>query len=292
LTLDSHNLHTDPPLRNISDTALWVAVYRAMETDRKDALFRDPFARRLAGERGARIAESIPPGSRHNWAWTTRTILFDEFVTRRVSEGCDRVVNLAAGLDMRPYRMPLPATLTWIEVDLPDLLDYKESLIGSEAPACRVERVRFDLARRDGRRELFERAVGDARNATVVSEGLLIYLTREEVGSLADDLAATPGIRHWILDVTSPGLLKMLQRNIGTPLSAAQAPLKFGPEEGPGFFEPHGWRPVDVGSFLKTAARIRRLSPIMHLLSFLPESKGKQGNRPWSAVCLMEKKPR
>lgn len=31
-----------PLIRNVSDTALWVAVYRARETDRPDAVFRDP----------------------------------------------------------------------------------------------------------------------------------------------------------------------------------------------------------------------------------------------------------
>jgi O-methyltransferase involved in polyketide biosynthesis len=50
---------TGPLIRNISDTALWVAVYRARETDRPDAVFRDPFARRLAGERGEQIAQSF-----------------------------------------------------------------------------------------------------------------------------------------------------------------------------------------------------------------------------------------
>ena len=43
-------------LRHISDTAHWVAFYRALESERPDALFHDPFARRLAGVRGARIA--------------------------------------------------------------------------------------------------------------------------------------------------------------------------------------------------------------------------------------------
>jgi O-methyltransferase involved in polyketide biosynthesis len=32
------------------------------------------------------------------------------------------VVNLAAGLDTRPYRMALPAARQWIEVDLPSIL--------------------------------------------------------------------------------------------------------------------------------------------------------------------------
>jgi hypothetical protein len=34
------------PIRNISDTARWVAVYRAQETRRPDAQFCDPFASR------------------------------------------------------------------------------------------------------------------------------------------------------------------------------------------------------------------------------------------------------
>ena len=62
-----------PPIRNISDTARWVALYRAMETDRPDALFRDPLARRLAGEHGNRIHESIPQNARNVWAFVLLT---------------------------------------------------------------------------------------------------------------------------------------------------------------------------------------------------------------------------
>lgn len=56
------------PIRHISDTALWVAVYRAQESERPDAVFRDPLARRLAGERGAQIAATMPFAQRHAWS--------------------------------------------------------------------------------------------------------------------------------------------------------------------------------------------------------------------------------
>jgi O-methyltransferase involved in polyketide biosynthesis len=49
----------EPLIRDISDTARWMAVFRARETDREDAIFRDPFARALAGERGERIASAL-----------------------------------------------------------------------------------------------------------------------------------------------------------------------------------------------------------------------------------------
>ena len=57
-----------PAVRNISDTARWVACFRALETQRPDALFRDPYAERLAGERGFEIANSLPGGSKNEWA--------------------------------------------------------------------------------------------------------------------------------------------------------------------------------------------------------------------------------
>jgi hypothetical protein len=44
-------------------------------------------------------------------------VLFDRFISDAVAQGADMVVNLAAGLDARPYRMALPSHLQWIEVE-------------------------------------------------------------------------------------------------------------------------------------------------------------------------------
>src|SRR5689334_23330923 len=107
---------SEPHIRNISDTARWVAVYRARETERPDAVFRDPFARRLAGERGEQIVASIPFAEKNSWPFVARTWLVDKLIDDQVRQGTDMVVNLAAGLDARPYRMDLPRALQWIEV--------------------------------------------------------------------------------------------------------------------------------------------------------------------------------
>ena len=277
-------------IRNVSDTAIWAAVFRARENRRPDALFRDPFAERLAGERGERIARQMRAHDRHQWAWVMRTVLYDRFIAGQIAAGADMVVNLAAGLDARPYRMALPPSLAWIEVDLPDLLDDKERILTGDEPACRVERIRLDLSDAAARRELFARLGERASNALVITEGLLVYLTAEEVGALAEDLAAARGFRHWVLDIVSPGLLRMLQREVGEALEAAQAPLNFGPPEGPAFFENHGWRLVSVESPLKAAARAKRLSFLLRLVAKIPESPtGPKGKRPWSGICLFEK---
>lgn len=279
----------DSRIRNISDTAMWAAIYRARESERPVAMFRDPYARRLAGARGEEIAASMPFSEKATWAWVARTYLFDAFISEQIQQGVDMVVNLAAGLDARPYRMTLPSTLRWVEVDLAGILDYKDEILAVEKPVCALERVRLNLSDVDARRKLFERLGRDARKALILSEGLLIYLTGDEVGALARDLSAPLSFQRWVVDIASPGLLKLLQKNIGRQLSGAGAPLKFGPPEGPGFFEPAGWKPVDVRSPLQAAARFKRLSLGMRLLAMLPASNGKQGSRPWSGICLLAK---
>jgi methyltransferase (TIGR00027 family) len=161
----------DPTIRHISDTARWAAMYRARETEREDALFRDPFARRLAGERGEEIAKATPFHEKHSWSWVTRTYLFDSIISEQVAQGADVVINLAAGLDTRPYRMRLPASLKWVEVDLPDILDYKEEVLKPEKPVCSLERIRLDLSDAKGRRSLFDGLAGETAKALVITEG-------------------------------------------------------------------------------------------------------------------------
>jgi methyltransferase (TIGR00027 family) len=276
----------EPLIRNISDTALWTAFYRASESERPDAIFHDPFARRLAGPRGEQITGSFPGRERHAWAWVTRTYLFDRYIDEQVKQGADMVVNLAAGLDARPYRMTLPPSLRWVEVDLPDLLDYKEEILKNETPVCELEHVRLDLSDEPARRSLFARLGSQASKVLIVTEGLLIYFTADRVAALARDLAQPFSFQRWALELASPGLLRLLQKQLQPQLDKGGARIQFGPAEGPLFFLPYGWKPLEVHSLLKTAARLKRLSLGMRLLSLLPESKAEQGQRPWSGICL------
>src|SRR5437660_967 len=161
--------------------------------------------------------------------------LFDQFLLREVREGAELVVNLAAGLDARPYRMQLPATLQWMEVDLPEIISYKEGILRKDRPKCRLERIPMDLSDLATRRSYFRELNRLARKIVVLSEGLPIYFTPEEVGSLARDLSTGSHFRSWIIDLTSPGQLKLMQRTTGKQLSEAGAPFKFGPSEGADF---------------------------------------------------------
>jgi len=88
-----------------------VAAWRARESERPDALFREPLAARLAGEHGRRIIEHLPRRTFvGGWSAVIRTCIIDDLIRSSVAEGTDTVLNLGAGLDTRPYRMDLPAS--------------------------------------------------------------------------------------------------------------------------------------------------------------------------------------
>jgi methyltransferase (TIGR00027 family) len=279
-------MQTENSLRNISDTALWVAIYRARESERNDAVFRDPFARKLAGERGEQIAGEMQRGMSYEWPYVSRTYCFDKIVEDCVNDGADTVVNLAAGLDARPFRMELPGSLRWIEVDLPDMIDYKQEALAGETPRCQLERVKLDLTDQPARRELFARIGAGSKRCLVLCEGLLVYLSREEVIEFARDLHAQENFTDWGIDLCTPGLLKMLQKNLSA-LERVNAPLKFAPEEGPDFFTPLGWRPVEIASSLKVAAKLHRLPLLFRLFALLPDSKGRKPNAVWGGVIRL-----
>ena len=281
------------PITSVSDTARWVAMYRAMESERPDALFRDPYARRLAGPAGEQILAAMPQGRRWAWPMIVRTAVMDEIVLRLVTEhGVDTVLNLAAGLDVRPYRLDLPATLHWIDVDLEGILSYKEAALAGETPCCRVEFVRADLTDPAARRSLFQRVGTSARRVLVIAEGLLVYLTPENVTALATDLAAQPAFRWWLIDLGSPALLEWLRRSWGNQLRSGNAPMLFAPAEGTSFFAPTGWTEAEYHPILDEAVRLKRAPKMAWLwkaLGLFASKKRREQFKRFSGIVLLDR---
>jgi methyltransferase (TIGR00027 family) len=280
-------------IENISDTARWVAVYRAMESARPDAIFRDPFADRLAGDRGRAILDAMPQGRTLAWPMIVRTAVFDEIVLDAVrNQGTDLVVNLAAGLDARPWRLDLPPSLHWVDVDLPGILNYKTESLKGEPTACRYEAVTADLRDVEGRRALFSRLGASSSRALVLSEGLLVYLQPEQVAALAADLHAQPSFKEWMIDLASPQLLKRMKRMWGKNLEGGGAPFVFAPSEGTDFFRPHGWREERFLSLWEEAGRLQRTMKgawFWNLAGrFLPR-KTRENVRRFSGLVLLER---
>jgi methyltransferase (TIGR00027 family) len=246
-------------IENVSDTALWVAVYRAMETARPDAIFRDPFAEGLAGSKGLKIVGEMKQGRMMAWAMIVRTAVMDEMIMDRINNaGVDTVLNLAAGLDTRAWRLALPAALRWIDVDLPAITEYKQSYMRDEKPVCDYEAIAADLTNGPVRDAVFAQVGRSARSLLVITEGLLIYLSEAEVTSLARALHDISPARYWITDIASPMLLEWMRKSWGKSVEKGNAPFKFGPEDSTAWFASVGWRETAYKSAMVEAQRLDR----------------------------------
>lgn len=281
-------------INNVSDTARWVAVYRAMETERPDAIFRDPFAARLAGEQGKNIVDGMKQGRAMAWAMITRTAVMDEIILERIKGGgVDTVLNLAAGLDARAWRMPLPASLRWIDVDLPAMSEYKSTLMRGETPACHYEAIPADLTSDAVRDALFATIGASAKTMLVITEGLLIYLEQSQVESLARAIHAMPSARWWLSDIASPMLLKVMEKSWKQALDKANAPFKFGPDDSAAFFKPLGWRELLYKSSMLEARRLKREMKWMWLYrligTFTMSAENRKKMERISGIILLER---
>ena len=255
-------------IENVSDTAFWIAHCRALETERPDALFRDPLARLLAGDHGRKIANAMPVRFITAWVVAIRTRVIDDYIRSSIAQGVDTILNLGAGLDTRPYRLDLPESLVWIEADYPHIVEFKENQLAREKPRCQLERVKLDLASLPERRKLLASVNARAGKMLVLTEGVVPYLSLEEAASLADDLRALDRARCWIVEYISPQASKYRSR--GRMKQFMQnAPFKFAPQDWFAFFQAHGWRSREIRYLVDEGDRLHRpiqLPPFLRLV--------------------------
>jgi O-methyltransferase involved in polyketide biosynthesis len=154
--------------------------------------------------------------------------------------------------------MELPPALRWVDVDFPAMIEYKTHELRAETPRCRYDAVAADLSNAAERREVLNRVAGGASRVLILAEGLLIYLTEEQVRALATDLAAMPGARWWFIDLASARLLEWMNRSWGKSVQAGTARFMFAPKEGTKFFDPTGWTEERFISSTDAAKRLNR----------------------------------
>ena len=273
-------------ITHVSDTARWIAAYRAIESRRSDALFRDPLSDRLAGTRGHAIVAKAPILMARGGMVIARTKLIDDLVLDCIRCGADLILNLAAGLDTRPYRLALPETLKWVEVDLPGLIAEKETLLLGERPVCQLARECVDLTDPNAFAALLDRLSTQAGRVAVIAEGLLMYLPVAAVEQVTRQMAGNPAIRWWILSLNSSGAVNMLRSSFGRDLGGVE--LHFAPRDGVAFFEHRGWKVTEVVPLVHAARRFRRGTWwLRQLARFIPKGDPRNPPKRWGAVVRL-----
>jgi len=250
-------------ITHVSDTALMVAACRALETELEDAFVRDPFASRLAGERGPAILGALPHSTVLRFGVAIRTRFLDELLLEALAANpISTVLSVGCGLDTRPWRLNLAPELRWIETDFADVLDYKDRLMSGETPRCRRERLAADVNEPAGRRALWE--VAGTAAALMITEGLLMYLPAAAVEALAAESRCETGVTHWIADITTTTFSQALPGRSDTmrPIRHVQADDHLRGEGILDVVRRHGWTTAAWRSYITDVGfaldRIRR----------------------------------
>jgi methyltransferase (TIGR00027 family) len=248
----------DGEITHVSDTALMVAACRAHETELEDAFVRDPFAARLAGERGLAILHALPYSNLLRLGLAIRTRFVDELLLEALRDHpITTVLSVGCGLDTRPWRLDLQKNLRWIEFDFADVLDYKDQLMIGETPRCRRESLTVDLNDPVQRRAMYE--AGGSAPALMITEGLLLYLPAATVEALADESSSQSSVRHWISDVTTSAFSRVLGGGTDTmqPIRHVQASDSLKGEQILDVVQRHGWTTSAMRSYITDVGFVR-----------------------------------
>lgn len=188
-------------------TALGVAAVRAQESLRSDRLFDDPLAARFLAAAGrqappADVGEAeraVPP----QWRMLMRSIpirtrFLDECVRAALVAGVRQLVLLGAGLDTRAFRLDWPPSCRVFEVDLPEMVGFKQRVLtdAGALPGCERIVVPADLTA-DWSGPLTAAGLNTSAPSAWIAEGVLMYLStehNEQVLSRVGELSA-PGSR-------------------------------------------------------------------------------------------------
>ncbi|OBI41299.1 hypothetical protein A5706_07775 [Mycobacterium sp. E796] len=209
---DSWDLKT-----GVGATATLVAAARAVASRQTDPVIRDPFAEVLVRAVGLKLFRQLLDGTIDfcdldaDWMpayFGMRSRSLDDFALDACRSGVRQAVILASGLDCRAYRLGWPSAMSIYEVDQPQIIEWKRSVLTGLGwpPAEGHHCLGIDL-RQDWPTALRQAGFDDAQPTVWILEGILIgYLPSRAHDEILDAITAlsAPGSRLGADYVYSP----------------------------------------------------------------------------------------
>ncbi len=275
--------HTAPT--GIGATSLGVAVLRARESSRTNRLFNDAYAQAFVdrADPGGSMWKSRPngPDFLHLMAGqvSVRTRYFDDALLQAATAGIDQVVLLACGMDSRAFRLGWPTGTTVYEVDQPEVLAFKSTVLQEmhARPHCERIEVAVDL-RSDWPARLRNAGFDPGKPTSWLAEGILYALDPAAADLLLARITAcsTPGSTLACDHAEDSALLRTARAAISPELVSM---WQGGPSGDLGaWLRDGGWN-ADIVEVAQVAAEYSRPAPS----AFDPNTDG--AGRAWLATA-------
>jgi O-methyltransferase involved in polyketide biosynthesis len=251
------------------ETMLVTLYGRALETDSKDPILRDPAAK----EAVSRIDydfEHLNVKWNDILAISARAKMFDLWTEEFLAKNPKAVaLHLGCGLDSRVYRVNPSPDVLWFDVDYPEIIDLRKRLF--------PERAGYQMIASSVTEADWLNQIPADRPALVVAEGLMYYLKEEDVQSLVKRIVERFPSGQIMFDAISKRYLKMQKTNVG--ISATGARMWWGVDD---VHELEKWNPrinllTNLSVMDKDFPNIKKMSSgmkaVLRVLSLIPALK-------------------
>lgn len=204
-------------LTGVMETLLPVLYSRVYETQQPSPILKDPVAQTWVNKIDYDFSQ-FDTAFQNNLGVAIRTFILDDYAKQFIEAHPQaRIINIAAGLDTRFYRMD-NGQLTWIELDLPDSIAVRQQLMQE------TER-HYTLATSALDTQWMDDLASDQPTLFIV-EGLLMYLTEDEIKGMLSAIADRFTNAELLLEVL--GRTQATRTHQNDAISKTDAQFKFG----------------------------------------------------------------
>jgi methyltransferase (TIGR00027 family) len=236
-------------MKPISKTAFYCCGVRMQDAATSNPVCGDIYAKDFMNEDGLRVLEAFRDETSPNATNVVRHRIIDDFLRQELAADAGVcVVTIGAGFDSRPYRL---TGGTWIELDEPQIIAYKNARLPVENSENVLHRIPVDFAT-DSLEEKLS-AFANCRPVVIVIEGVFVYLDEEEISQLLQQLHRVFPQHKLICDLVSRDFFEKYSKTLHEKINDIGTSFKFTADEPEKIFLANDYRRTEWISIVERA---------------------------------------
>ncbi len=236
----------------VSNTAFYCCGVRMDDARRKRPVCNDIHAHKFMDRRGLEIYQPFRTETMPNISNISRCRLIDDLVAAELAKSASvTVVTIGAGFDTRPYRLDGG---TWIEIDEPQVIEYKNERLPVAECANALTRIPIDFARDSLLEKLSP--IEASENVVIVIEGVFIYLDAPSIENTLRQVQQRFAQHLLLCDLMNRKFFDKFAQSVHAKLVASGGQFSARPEDPTEIFSQHNYRLTQAVPMFKRASEL------------------------------------
>lgn len=224
-------------MNSVSNTAYYCCGIRMLDAKQSPSFCHDQYAERFMDTKGLAIFEPFKSEKMPNISNVARCRLIDDYVKNEIANHAKlTIITIGAGFDTRPYRLNGGH---WVEVDEPQIIDYKNDKLPIAECKNTLQRIAIDFANESLVDKLASFS-GDT-HIVIVIEGVFMYLKPEAVTSTINAIQQLFSNHVLYCDLMTKEFFNKFAQSVHAKLMAAGGTFTERPEQPSQVFKAHDY---------------------------------------------------